>query len=93
MKLKWSDIAKDDIDRLYSFIYDVNPDAADNALSLIFEEANRLIANPHIGRVKGDNKSMREWLFRFGKRGYIINYKLYENTVLITRIWHARENR
>lgn len=92
MKLIWSKPARHDLTRLYEFIAEANVIAADKALDLIFEEADRLAKHPEIGRVMDGGNSERQWIFKFGSKGYAINYQLYEDVVYIARVWHASEN-
>ncbi len=93
MKLEWSKQAREDLQRLYSFLADKNIDAAEKALDLIFQEADLLTQHPEIGRLYVPDDTFREWPFQFGRRGYVIRYEITEDTVIIYQIWHSRENR
>ena len=92
MKIKWSPDAKRDIVRLYKFIREANEHAADKALELIYDEAGLLGRHPEVGRMHDMDKSIRIWMFQFGKSGYVMYYKIYADHILISRIWHGRED-
>jgi plasmid stabilization system protein ParE len=36
---------------------------------------------------------MREIFVKFGKSAYVIRYRVTDDAVIITRIWHGRQNR
>ena len=93
MKTKWLNEAEQDVARLHAFIARVSPLAADKALLEIFDEVDRISGAPEIGRMWPEDPNYREWLFRFGASGYVIRYRIFENTLYISRIWHGREDR
>ena len=90
--LIWSEAARNDIARLYEFLKNENPDAAKLAIRSIKHGANSLVDFPALGkRLEGRND--REIFVPFGKRGYIIRYRLDGVTPIILRIWHGFENK
>jgi plasmid stabilization system protein ParE len=46
---------------------------------------------PELGKEIGDG--YRQLVLRHGKSGYVIHYRVLSDTILITRIWHGREER
>jgi plasmid stabilization system protein ParE len=90
--LIWSEAARNDIARLYEFLKNENPNAAKLAIKSIKHGANSLADFPALGkRLEGRND--REIFVPFGKRGYIIRYRLDGITPIILRIWHGFENK
>jgi len=47
--------------------------------------------HPRIGRHVGG--AIRQIFVRFGRGGYVIRYRVRKNDIVITRMWHSRENR
>ena len=80
-----------DLLRLASFLSVKNPDAALRAL-LAIEDAARSLET--LGeRGKPGPHDARELIVRFGRDGYAIRYTLSASEVIITRIFHGREQR
>jgi len=46
---------------------------------------------PELGVSVGEG--LRQLILRYGKSAYVVRYIVLENTIIITRIWHGRENR
>ncbi len=91
-ELIWLNSAINDLTRLRAFIAKENLEAAKRAASLLKEAALRLIKNPHIGKPVTDLIGYRELLIRFGVGGYIMRYKIYEDSIYIVHIRHYRES-
>jgi len=84
--------AQADFDRLHLFIASKSPRSAGRAVQRIIEGIDLLSLFPRSGVVvKGDN--IRHAIIRFGRSAYVVRYKIEDDTVLITRIWHSREKR
>jgi len=81
-----------DFDRLYDFLEPKNPDAAKNAVQTIRRGARQLVDNPEMG-VRLEDSDYREFYVRFGRSAYVLRYRIEDDTVYLTRIWHGRENR
>lgn len=83
--------ARADFDRLHAFIAAKSPRSAKRAKQRIIEGIDLLALFPHSGVVvKGD---IRNAFIRFGRSGYVVRYKIDADTVLITRMWHSKEDR
>lgn len=80
-----------DRDRLFEFLTETNLAAAERAMSVLSQALEDIAAFPEIGRA-GPN-GYRQLIVRFGKAGYEIRYRLYPDRAVITRIFHAREDR
>jgi plasmid stabilization system protein ParE len=83
-----------DVERLRTFLDQVNPGAARRAMAAILTAIERLQEFPDLGMRTG-NADIRQIVIRFGASGYIIRYATLAETgdILITRIWHGREAR
>jgi len=93
-KVKWLPEAIIDFERLYYFLLDIDLDAANNAASNIIHGTALLETTPHLGRPMSDDKDRRELFVSIGAGAYVIRYRLEsEDTAVIIRIWHSRENR
>jgi len=46
---------------------------------------------PALGRPISDDR--REFFVSFGRRGYVVRYRIDEDMLLILRIWHSLEAR
>lgn len=78
--------------RLQQWLEGKDPTAAERAASAILAAIKRLESFPFMApELPGTH--FRELSIRFGRRGYIARYAVDEDRVLITRIWHSREQR
>lgn len=91
-KLIWLDSAVDDVVRLRSFIAKNNAVAAKNAAKAIQFATKYLIQNLSIGKPVSDLMSYRDLLTRFGVAGYVIRYRVYNDTIYIVHVRHYRED-
>jgi plasmid stabilization system protein ParE len=90
--LIWHPDALDDIARLYDFLAPSSPSSARRAAEVILAAADQIAENPGIGSPRAE---FREWPAKFGRSAYVLRYCLLpeHNEVLVTRVWHSRENR
>ena len=92
--VEWLTQALADVDRLYNFLEDKNPEIAKRAAARIKHGALLLEDSPHIGRPIADETNRRELYIAFGAGAYVLRYRLEnDNTVVVIRVWHSRENR
>ncbi|HVC36323.1 MAG TPA: type II toxin-antitoxin system RelE/ParE family toxin [Candidatus Dormibacteraeota bacterium] len=93
-RIKWLPEAIDDFERLYYFLLGKDVDAAYKAANSILKGTDLLKDTPRIGRHMPDNDGKREIFVAFAAGAYVIRYKFEaEDTIVIIRIWHSRENR
>jgi plasmid stabilization system protein ParE len=92
LKLVWSPAARRDLIRLREFIEPHNPAAARRAAAVLRKAANLVQEQPGIGR-RIAGREDRELSVPFGQRGYLLRYRLHEDTIVILRIWHGLEDR
>jgi plasmid stabilization system protein ParE len=93
VKLRWLKFALEDIERLYEFLLEKDPNAAANAIELILDGSERLLEMPELGRLMDDDTGRRELFLPFGAGTYVLRYKLYGEIVVIIRVWHSRERK
>ncbi len=94
-EIKWLPETVNDLHRLHSFLQEHDQKAADNASGRILEGVKLLKATPHLGRpMPDDDIERRELFMSFGAGAYVIRYRFEgDNSVIIIRIWHSKENR
>ena len=92
-ELIWEPGAVNDLARLREFIEPHNPRAAANAARRIIDAANLLLDNPYLGHPIEELPEFNQLFIPFGKRGYMLRYRVEGQKIIILRIWHARENR
>jgi len=93
MDLVWLPEARDDVERLFPFLVDVNPAAAERAMRRIQQGARRLLEQPEIGRPMGDESERRELYLPFGASAYVLRYRVVGEAAVVIRVWHGREAR
>lgn len=93
MKLVWLPEARDDIQRLYDFLIEIDPRAAERAVRAIQLGARRLQELPRVGRRMNDDTERRELFVPFGAGAYVLRYRVHSDTVVVIRVWHSREAR
>ena len=92
LKLVWSPAARNDLIRLREFVRRHNPDAARRVADALTKGANLVLEHPGIG-TRIEDRQDREFFVPFGQRGYVLRYRLHEETVVILRLWHGFEDR
>ncbi len=92
-ELVWLPGAKNDIERLFTFLREKSPQAARNAIKAIRLGAKQLTAFPQAGRPMDDGTGRREIIVAFGGSAYVLRYKMDGKLVVILRVWHGREDR
>ena len=90
-KLVYSQHADADLERLEAFIAAESKRQAARAIARIVRGLQNLQRMPELGKDIGDG--FRQLILRHGKSGYIIRYRVLDNSILITRIWHGKEER
>ncbi len=89
--LIWHPEALADVARLHDFLAQTSPSAARRGAAAIISASKKIIRNPLIGSPYAE---FREWPAKFGRRSYVLRYFiLADGDVLITRVWHSREQR
>lgn len=84
--------ARSDLVRLEDFLATKSPRAAIRAADLIADAVLSLSEMAERGR-QDPESDLREVVVRFGRDGYVIQYVVRADRVLVARIFHAREAR
>ena len=91
-QLIWSSAALRNVERLYFFLAEKNPDASRRAAKAIREGMNILADQPGVGRpVEEMDPEFREWLIPFGDSGYVSLYRFDGETAVVLAVRHQRE--
>lgn len=90
-KIIYSQHADADLDRLEAFIAADSRRQAARAILRIRRGLQNLQDFPELGKDVGDG--FRQLVLRYGKSGYVIRYRTLDDAILITRIWHGKEDR
>ena len=83
------------LDRLDLFLRPVNPRAANRFQDAIWSAFQLLKQQPLAGRPWPHRgaQNIRELFVPFGKRAYVLRYRVAERELVIARIHHSQENR
>src|SRR5258708_28754958 len=83
--------AASNLDRLYRFLSEKNPQAAARAIMTILERLGTLSSFPRIGRVDPERSDTRKLFMPLGATGYVARYRLNVGVVnlLAVRILRA----
>ncbi len=93
MALPWRFLprADADLERVVDFSKALSPRAAQRARARIADALQLISEHPRIGvAVRG---GLRQVVTRLGRNAYVIRYKLTDAEILVTRIWHGKEDR
>jgi plasmid stabilization system protein ParE len=95
-KLQIHDDAQEDLERLHSFLAEIDHDLADRAIHEIAQAYEFLKRMPHSCRktqLQGSPKHFREMIVNFGKSGYLILFEITaEDDVVVMAVKHQRES-
>lgn len=80
-----------DLDRVVDFSRAQSARAAQRTRARIADALQLVSEHPRIGREVGGG--LRQLVTRLGRNAYVIQYQLTPSEILITRIWHGKENR
>jgi plasmid stabilization system protein ParE len=92
-EIVWLPGSLDDLQRLHDFIAEHSVTAAAQAISTLPDAVESLGDFPEKGRPWDAEPDYRTLSVRFGARGYVARYRLFEEQVIIVRVWHALEDR
>lgn len=94
-QINWLPGALEDMTRLRQFLKKENPLVVKKASQRILSAVNLLINNPEVGMPSHDEncETFRDLYAPFGRGGYTIRYRVIQQTIIIVRVWHSREER
>lgn len=91
-QLIWTPPALNDVQRLYRFLAARDAGAAQRAVKAIRAGVQILVRQPGLGRpLEEMDVDFREWLIEFGSRGYVVLYRIEDDSVIILAVRHQRE--
>jgi addiction module RelE/StbE family toxin len=90
MEIRWSVPAAENLELICEHIGQDNPDAARRVARTIYEGCSRLRDFPDLGRASIRMPGRRELVF--SPLPYIAVYRVRENVVEISRIFHGAQN-
>lgn len=90
MKIRLSLDAIQDRRRVIGFLKNIDPNAARRASQTIIKAIAQLAQTPLIGI---DLDGLRHLYIRFGASGYVVQYRVDADLVVVARIFHALEER
>lgn len=89
MKLRFTGKALEDLERLHAFVAKKNPAAADRIRRQLLESFQTLLKQP-LGGKPVKSLPVRQWV----TGDYVVRYLIEaEQSLIIVRIWHGREDR
>lgn len=83
--------ANRDVDRLEDWLAERSPQAALRVGGVLKAAFLSLADMPH--RTWRIDEGVRELMVPFGRYGYVIRYEVRESRVIVTRVFHALEDR
>ncbi|HUW25184.1 MAG TPA: type II toxin-antitoxin system RelE/ParE family toxin [Gallionella sp.] len=91
-RLIWSPSALQDVRHIHHFLFEKNPAAANEAVSVIRNAVKIIAQHPEIGRPAAEMEpEFREWPIPFGGSGYLALYRFDGDTAVILALRHQRE--
>lgn len=91
MVLIWTDASLSDLDRIHGHLAPVNPHAAGRVVRSLALAPQRLIDFPKIGvQLKEFEPRQIHQIF---VDDYEIRYEIAGDSILVLRVWHAKEDR
>jgi plasmid stabilization system protein ParE len=95
-KLSYTTEARDDLNRLYDFLLDINVDLATHAIESIDSAISAMRHHPYICRKAANGALGRYWrelIVDFGSSGYLVLFEIIdEETLVIVALKHQRES-
>ncbi|MCH4544813.1 type II toxin-antitoxin system RelE/ParE family toxin [Rhizobium changzhiense] len=92
-ELKYTQTVYEDLDRLADFLIERDPDLAERAINAIQKALMILQDFPLMARrASADDPLLRELVVPFGSAGYVILFKVMnETSVIVLAVRHQRE--
>ncbi len=91
MKLLWSSKASADLMRLHEFLHPVAPEAAAKVVQSLASAPKRLLDFPRIGEKLAAYEPREVRRITVGH--YELRYEIANDTIVVLRLWHVREDR
>lgn len=91
MRVRWTATARSDLVRLHEFLASVNRPAAVRTVQALRAAPAQLLDHPRLGP-RLDEFAPRE-VRRLFVGDYELRYEITGGTIIVLRLWHAREDR
>jgi toxin ParE1/3/4 len=88
MQVSFTALALADIEHIRAYIANDNPAAAARMAAALTDAADRLSANPRLGRLGAVSGT-----FGVVVRPYVLVYEINRAEIVILRVWHGRQRR
>ena len=88
MQIRFAEAAIADIESIRAYIAQDNPSAASRMAVAIVAAADRLSANPRLGRL-----GAMPGTFELIVRPYVLVYEIHRAEIVVLRVWHGRQRR
>jgi toxin ParE1/3/4 len=88
MQVSFTALALADIEHIRAYIANDNPSAAARMAAALIDAADRLSANPRLGRLGAVSGT-----FEVVVRPYVLVYEINRAEIVILRVWHGRQRR
>jgi len=88
MKLKFTPVARDDLEQIWDYIAENNPQAATRMAQMLMQKCQLLAENPLLGRQRNE---IAPNLRSFPTKSYTIFYRISENLEIIRILNAARD--
>lgn len=82
--------ARNDLIRVSNFLADVAPNTALRTADVLDQALQSLGHFPE--RTPTNRRGGRDFIVPFGQAGYVIRYRIERSTVIVSRIFHTRED-
>lgn len=91
-RIAWSDNALPGVQRYYRFLALKNMAAARRAVKAIRDGVKILAEHSRLGRPIADmDEAFRDWIVDFGDSGYVVRYRVADDSVTILAVRHQKE--
>ena len=90
MRIRWTPAAADDLQHIFDYLKETEPDLAHSTILEIRESVRSLKTFPHRGR-PGREPGTRELLHN--RLPYLVAYRVRGDVVEILHIWHPAQDR
>jgi toxin ParE1/3/4 len=90
VEIVWSSLARSRLRQIRAYVERDKPEAAERLATRIVAMVEALRNHPHLGRA-GAEPGIRELVV--GKTPYIVLYRVQDQRVIISTIWHAAQRR
>ena len=90
-EVRFSEEAAEDLVRLFSFLAEKDPKAAEKALKAIRRGLSLASAMPWSCRRADPDYPLRECVITFGQGGYVAAFTIADDHILVVAVRHQRE--